>query len=246
MTKILLHYTPNSNTSAQLVNKAHNTFTQHGWDVELVEGRDAEWLKRNDEIKYDFYLPFGRLHDMMITAKPWFETKLAVLTNHIAFWERVVEANETLIYAEHDAVCDHDYFNLPDFNDVLCLHLDHNTYETLKGHLYPPAFPNFDKFKMEKREPGVYDLPDDWIWCYESDNGRNCYWKAKCIPTAQCYALTPAGATKLLRAIEENGIEQGDVNINSYNVNIQYYTPAIVHTNEDPELYTCTKWEDDV
>jgi len=45
------------------------------------------------------------------------------------------------------------------------------------------------------------------------------------------YAITPTGAEKMLRVVEERGLEQSDYIINDMNVKLEYCNPSPVRFN---------------
>ena len=47
-------------------------------------------------------------------------------------------------------------------------------------------------------------------------------------PGTGAYAITPAGAKKMLHSIETHGLDQSDFMINSKNVRMQYVIPSPV------------------
>jgi len=187
MFTVHLHYVKSDSRSVEAAQRASQSFKEYQWTVRLVEG----YTKEDVDPTY-LILPNGRLYHILENDPQFFRTKLAILQNHIRFWEMTAASNEPQIYAEHDAVC---YNYAPDmiFEDILVLHEN----------------------EFDDRAP-TYEYPTK----YEG---------ATLINGATCYALTPKGARKLLAEVEE-GVDQGDMMINSYVVNIQRLNNPVVKT----------------
>lgn len=182
----------NNPSSKASIKQSLASFKEHGWnDVRLVEGYTSK-----DVVPNYCILPNGRLEHILEFDPQFFSTKLAILQNHIRFWELTANSDTPQIYAEHDAICIRDYEPLPEFEDVLALHHD----ET------------------------AYSRPVCTEYTYDTK-----YKGAKLMIGATCYALTPQGARKLL---DEEFVDQGDMMINSYVVNIDTLNPPIVSTIE--------------
>jgi hypothetical protein len=218
--KVKLHYVPNHCESTLLAERAFRSFLDNCWDVQLVEGYTHQNIP---DPHTHWYMIGGRLHELLRSRSPNFSTKLAIVSNHIRFWQSVVESNQTAIYAEHDVVCNQPYFDLPEFEDILLLNLDKTN---MDNHLLEWVYCIPTDFKMKEYSEGVHNLPDDWPWIYNLHD--TIYKNAKLVPGAGCYAITPAGAKKLLNAINVHGLEQGDLNMNSFNVDIKFNIPALV------------------
>jgi len=218
--KVKLHYVKHHKESKVLVEEAFNSFDNNGWDVELIEGYTPE---NTPNITDHWFMIGGRLHELLQQRSPNFSTKMAIVSNHIRFWRSVVESNQTTIYAEHDVICTQPIFDLPQFDDVLLLNLDKSN---MDNHLLEWVYCIPTEFQMKEYSDGVHSLPDDWPWIYNLHD--TIYNGSKLVPGAGCYAITPAGAKKLLSAIEEHGLEQGDLNLNTYNIDIKFNIPSVV------------------
>lgn len=217
---VYLHYVEGNTISEDLATVCYQSFVDCGWSVERVKGYTRFDTNSNDLC----IIPHGRLHTVMdIYDREIFLTKIAILQNHIRFWRKISSGNNIGIYAEHDVVCQEKYNTLPSFKDVLILNLDNLN---LDSHLKYYAMSLLEDYKLPTVSEGVHPLPEDWPWV-------NCeheyiYKGSKMIPTASCYAITPQGASKILEAIDLNGADQGDFNINSYVLDLNYISPPVV------------------
>lgn len=215
MCTVHVHYTPDHLGSVWAGNRSKNSFEKHGWNVKLVEGHTPSTVEFNHML-----LPEGRTQFIINNNPERTLVKLSILSNHLRFWEMVSKGTEPMIYAEHETICVENKFDLPEFEDVLALHIDNknNQYQSMHVNL------NEDYFHYYLKE-GIHDLPPDYPYEYTYPTK---YEGAKIMVGASCYALTPQGATKLLTEVEEHGAEQGDMLINTKAVNIKYKTPALV------------------
>jgi len=222
VTKVHLHYVKGHTISEECADVAYNSFLQHNWPVIKVEGYTP---KNVMDTTAPFIQPLhkGRLYQKYAKEdREGLLVKLAVLANHMRFWQMVSEGDIPQIYAEHDVICVTDYHDLPDFEDVLVLNFDT---ELGVNHLFPQKIDQVDYPLLSDPDTwGAHPLHPNWPWMYSLENR---YKGADLIPSAGCYALTPAGGRKLIDATYE-GAEQGDLTINSFNVDIKVMYPKTV------------------
>lgn len=190
-----------------------------GWDVNKYAGVTPENVKSCDEFNWKI-IENSRLHNFKQENENRFLTKLSCVINHIKFWRRVVDADETMAFLEHDAVCTGDWKN-PDFDEYLILNIHHAFRPPNKLGLKQFAHVKFSK------EKEVQNLPEDYPLKYYRDN----HWKDSFMaPGTGSYAITPKGAKNMLKVAEES-LDQSDFLLNTYNVNIQYLSPSPVKFN---------------
>lgn len=197
------------------------SYRKYDWDVELIEGYTSNTLEQSDIYDY-FIMKGGRMEEFATYAHIPFLTKLSIIANQIRFWKMVIEKDEPIAFIEHDSICTRHYFHVP-FEDILLLNLDKTS---IKQQMR----------KLGREEHFNYELPHfpnpcnnlnniiDWPWTYDYPTE---YLGAKLPPGTSSYVLTPKGAKKLLNAFEKYGIEQGDMTINTFNVDIMYSLPKM-------------------
>lgn len=183
-------------------------------DAELVSGITPASLSDIEERYPIKPVPNSRAYAYETEQQPMYHTKKSCFFNHVLFWERVVAANEPMIFLEHDAVCVREY-DTPEFDEVLVLNLDaafrHNK-NLWKKHAYSYIY----KDEQTTVRPLVSSLK---YW--KENDFKNGY----LIPGTAAYAITPKGASRLLDSMWTNGWDQSDFFINTKNVNIEYADP---------------------
>ena len=196
------------------------SFEKYGWDVSLVEGVTPETL---DDKEWDVpCIKDGRLIGFRDKGERSYLTKKSCLTNHARIWRKVVETNESHAFIEQDAICISRY-DPKYFSDVLILNIDYafkppsvlGSLNSMAGYTPFPAL-------MPKM------LPSDYPLQYYKNNVYKGY---NMMPGTAAYAVTPSGAEKLLKAAEENGIDQSDFFINDHHVQLAYISPCPVKFN---------------
>ena len=122
-----------------------------GWDVNKYAGVTPENVKSCDEFNWKI-IENSRLHNFKQENENRFLTKLSCVINHIKFWRRVVDADETMAFLEHDAVCTGDWKN-PDFDEYLILNIHHAFRPPNKLGLKQFAHVKFSKEKEVQNLP---------------------------------------------------------------------------------------------
>lgn len=183
-------------------------------EAELVGGITPGSLNYIEGLYNIKPLPNSRAYAYETEKQPMYETKKSCFFNHVLFWERVIAANEPMIFLEHDAVCVREY-DYPEFDEVLVLNLDaafkHNK-NLWKNHAYSYIYKN--------EETAVRPLVSSLKYWKE-----NKFKGGYLIPGTAAYAITPKGANRLLESMWINGWDQSDFFINTKNVNIEYVDP---------------------
>lgn len=202
--------------SIQQAEQSLKSFKDNGWDAELIEGITPATLNEDDFPFMD--MTDGRLESFRINEPDKYPIKKSCLFNNLKFCQRVIEANETMVFAEQDAVC----IGSPQpwfFDDFLCLTFDYAFQPPTA--LAKPPFNNWYHMSLT----GVQDFPTNYPLKYYKQTLYKGYTMA---PGTAAYALTPSGAKKLLRAAENHGLDQSDFIINNYNLRMQYVYPSPV------------------
>ena len=205
-------------THAQSVEQAQTalkSFVNHKWDVQLYGGVTPDTLNQ-DDFPYN-NLFNSRFADFYRENKRKYYVKKSCLFNNLKFAERVVEADEPMIFLEHDTLA---IASLPDFD------FDEYCFLSYQYAFQPPgalAKPPYNKYPLTG-STGVNDFPADYPVVYYHNS---IYKGARQTPGTAAYALSPKGAKKLLVAASK-GLEQSDYIINSYNLRLQYLWPSPV------------------
>lgn len=214
--KCNLIYLPDHAGSVEQSSSARESFERNGWTVEMVEGITPKTCPGDHKI-----MPGGRLAGFSAEDNKKFATKRACVSNHVEFWERVVASGETQAFIEHDAIA----LSAPqawEFRDVLILNLEFAfDFGALKG--------KFKNFKLDALLDSVNELPHNYPLTCKVPNSP--YKGSMMIAGTAAYAITPQGATKMLEAVEERGLEQSDYIINDMNVKLEYCNPSPVRFN---------------
>lgn len=157
-------------------------------------------------------LPGARITGMKKESAKLYNTKKACFTNHVRLWNKCIELNEPIAVLEQDVYCVNSWNN-QQFDDILLLNIDsafkQKVFERITNK------PNFTG------QLGIHDYKDTFL-LYTKDN---LFKNSFMIPGTGAYAVTPAGAKKLLLTLEQNGWEQSDYFINTSHVRVQYVIP---------------------
>lgn len=213
--KVQIHYI-DTEASRKQAAVSLNSFKRHGWDAELYEGITPTTLVENDFPYKD--LKDGRLEAIRFNEPQKYLIKKSCLFNNLKFAERVIEAGESMIFAEHDSLC----IAKPEkysFMDYLFLSFEY-AFE-------PPTALSKEPYTSYRTplQHGISDFPPDYPLRYYRDTLYNNHIMS---PGTACYALSPTGAKKILAAAERNGLEQSDFIYNTYNLSMQYLNPSPV------------------
>jgi len=236
--KAQIIYTPSNPDSKRVGKESLESFRAHnGWDVSLVEGvvrSDFDDLVKGARLRNDFDTKFakkGRLWMMHSGNDQVWQTKRACVYNHLYFWKKVIESNETQCFIEHDIICIADAEEY-EFEDYLILNMGdaftNKKYPVQKGiRNYPVSMKEkYNNLLDDKSYPLVYNKPNVW---------ENSYM----VPGTAAYAITPAGAKKMLEAALTIGLDQSDFILNTKNCKVEYINPSPVVFNTQ---YVTTSW----
>jgi GR25 family glycosyltransferase involved in LPS biosynthesis len=236
--KAQIIYTPSNSESAKIGKEALQSFKSFkGWNVTLKEGvvrEDFDDLITGNKLRNDFDVKFaekGRLWMMKNGDDMVWKTKQACVFNHLYFWKKVIEANETMCFIEHDIICVADAEDY-EFEDYLILNMGdaftNKKYPVRTGvRNYPVVMKEkYNNLLDDKSYPLVYNKPNVW---------ENAYM----VPGTAAYAITPAGAKKMLEAALTIGLDQSDFILNTKNCKVEYINPSPVVFNTQ---YVTTSW----
>lgn len=184
------------------------------FDCELFEGVTPETLAKFEK-RFDFprMIP-SRVDDMHKESQRLYTTKKSCFLNHVRLWEKCIEIDEPIAVIEHDSHCIRAWDNVK-FDEVLVLNIN--------SALFKQKIIKEFWSKKNKKKPilhtGLHDYISNLVY------HRNNKWHdASIIPGTAAYAITPKGATKLLKSVQD-GWEQSDHFINTKNVRIEYMMP---------------------
>jgi len=234
-------YTPEIDKSKLLMEESKKSFDMYsGWDITPNKG-----LTKNtwNTTPFDYNLiPNGRLDSMTKSNDGVLKTKLACVYNNVLFWHTVIEHNRSMVFIEHDIICESNYLEY-EFDEYLILNIE----DAVRGN--PKLNKNFifnineDGQQIEKLvdwtkhhnelktlAEGIHNLTD--LKEYPLIYYKNNRWASNMmVPGTACYALSPKGAEKLIHAAKIYGLDQSDFIINSATVNIEYVLPSPVRFN---------------
>lgn len=231
-------YTPSNIGSNKIAKQSLESFQKHsGWEVSLIEGvtvADFNDIVKGGKLRNDFNMKYatnGRMDMMRKGMDPVLQTKVACFYNHLYFWKKVVEANETMCFFEHDVICTADAEEY-DFDEYLILNagdaFTNQKFPVQKGiRNYPlPMREKYNRIDDDENYPLVYDKENQWKG-------------SKMVPGTAAYAITPKGAQKMLDTFNQYGADQSDFIQNTYTVDVQYVNPSPVRFNTH---YVTTSW----
>lgn len=211
--------------SETMASESLESFKKHGWtDIELVEGFTPHNLDETNITEYNL-IPGTRLHHLFVNKSKIFYIKLATISNHIKFWNKVILENEPMAFIEHDAICINKWNDDLKVDEYVLMNHDHESFPFLVEHV--GCIPT--DYVLPKKDSGIYSLPNDWGWVYREGP----FFNSKMGIGTASYIITPKGAKKMLDVFENKGIDQIDMILNSNHINIEYITPRLVDMNKN-------------
>lgn len=197
---------------------ALESLLRNGWDAYMEPGVTPETLHLHDRGFSDTIN--GRLIDFFNENKQVYYRKKSCVYNTINFAYQVREAGYPMASVEHDVIAVGSWYNYP--VDEFCV----LTYQFLKQPPSPLSQPRYRNFKLNGTTLGLNDFPSDWPIV----NNRNNIWKGGLMLAGMMgYVLTPKGADKIIKAVEENGIDQCEFMVTSKIVRLQYVWPSPIN-----------------
>lgn len=220
--KCKLIYISGHSGSLDQRDQALESFAKYsGWDVKKKHGVTPQTVKNREEFQWPIK-DDSRLLNFKQENYNRYLTKLSCVMNHVRFWRQVVKEDQPMAFLEHDAICIGDWGGF-EFDEYLILNAEYVFRKPNKLGL--KQFIDYT-FPGDK---GVYSLPKNYKLKYHRENN----WKgSKMVPGTGAYAITPKGAAKMLD-IAEQGLDQSDFILNSYNINIEYLLPSPVKFNTE-------------
>ena len=217
--KVQITYVDGHIGSETQASQSLDSFNKHNWSATLNQGITPETINENDFTSK--IISNSRLVGWEKEKSRKFLVKKSCLFNNLKFCERVIEGNEPMVFAEHDAVCIKDYEPF-DFDEFCFLSLE---------YAFQPPTALATRALRNWKPPsvnGVHDFPNNYPLLYYKKN----IWKDSFMtPGTAAYALSPKGAQKILVAVQTHGLDQSDFIINSYNIRLQYLYPSPVRYN---------------
>lgn len=195
-----------------------------GWDPELFEGLTPEILPNFEKEHPIKTKEKSRAMDYLKGDPLRYVVKKCCSMNHYRLFKKCIELDESIAVVEHDSHCIGNWDNLL-FDDILVM----NTESAIKQ---PVLAPIWGKNKKPV-ESGIRDI------CFNGLNYRHdpVINGAHVMPGTAAYAVTPAGAKKMIDVYENIGWEQSDFIINTAYVRIQTIMPELF-TFKLPNLST--------
>jgi hypothetical protein len=208
--KTYIIYVQGHDKSERYAEEALSSCEGKNFSAELFVGATKDTVKKWTT-KYPYLLvdkPRSRIERFRAESSDVYWTKKACLTNQVRLWNKCLELNEPIVCLEHDARCVREW-DSPEFDEFLILN-------PVSGFNQPC----FDHVKKYDFKEGVHSYRSNLTYYFDND------WIGAYIPPGLgSYAITPAGARKLIDAVKQSGCEQGDMTTNSYNVRLQYAAP---------------------
>lgn len=204
--------------SEEQAKKAKRTLEDFGWDIEIENGITPDTL-------FEVYplMKNGRLTSFKQENPKRYQTKVSCVMNQINFWKDVYESGEVMGFFEHDAIC----YRRIDF-DAIRKEIKDYIFLAMENAFDPPAVLAGKAKFLPPNKKGVRDFDSHYNLRYK----RNAQYKGAMItPGAVGYILSPTGAEKLLKALNDYGLEQGDMMLNSQTLDMQYLMPSCIKYN---------------
>lgn len=202
--------------------QALSSFAKYsGWEVSKKHGITPRTIEKREEYQWPIK-ENSRLLNFKEENFNRYLTKLSCVINHVQFWRKVVKEDQPMAFLEHDAICIDNWSDV-DFDEYLILNAEYVFRKPNKLGLQ-----QFLDYEFPGGA-GVHALPKNYRLKYHRKNNWHNSYMA---PGTGAYAITPKGAKKML-AVAENGLDQSDFLLNSFNINIQYLLPSPVKFNTE-------------
>lgn len=214
--KVCITYVDGHEPSENQASLSLESFLDSGWNAELNKGITPATLNKSDFPFKD--MAGGRLQSFIFNEPRKYPIKVSCLYNNLHFAKRVLDANESMVFAEHDVICNTEYKPFQ-FEDFCFLAMDHA--------FKPPTC--LAKYNWTPPSgSGVREFPSNYPLQYYRETTYKGY---NMTPGTAAYALSPSGARKVLDAAEKYGLEQSDFIYNSHNLKLEYISPSPVKYN---------------
>lgn len=225
-------YVEGHEVSVRCKNELVKSLEIYDWDYEVVSGVTPSTLVE-EEFPYQD-LEGGRLESFRLNSDPVeqkkYYNKKSCLFNHLRFAQDVIDADEPMIFLEHDVKVTAKTPSATDVSDFCFLNID--------SAFKPPATLNIpwlnQWYDEHPHQLGLQPFPSDFPLTYYKNSK---YFGRNMVPGTSAYILTPQGAERLFFAVKEFGLEQSDFIYNSGVVYMQYMYPSPVRfQNINPNL----------
>ena len=205
--KAFIVYVNGHKESEKQAEAARASCYQSGFDAELFPGTTPESLS-------DFPdwpdAKNSRVSNFKRESKTVYQHKKSCFANHYRIWNKCLELNEPVAFLEHDVGNVRKWMNTF-FDELLILNAESAFKQPVFDHVRNKPWLNFGTNEYVST-PLNYRFQNQW-----EGSGM--------MPGTGAYAIKPAGAIKLLAALDEFGWEQSDFFINTTTINIEYIVP---------------------
>ncbi len=185
-----------------------------GWKPELFLGITKETLP-DFEKQYPLNIKEkSRAMDFYNTDRNLYSIKKCCSMNHYRLFLKCVELDEPITIIEHDSHCIGDWKNII-FDDICVL----NSESAIQQEVLQPI----QHINQQPVKQGIADINYSGLH-YRHDPKIN---GSHIMPGTAAYAVTPAGADKMIKVYENIGWEQSDFIINTAYVRIQTIVPEL-------------------
>lgn len=235
--KAQLNYVKGHPTSEKCLKVLIESLEKHGWEYEAVPGITPDTVGEYDNYKN---LPVGRLESFYLEKSAQeskkYPIKRSCALNHVRFAKSIVEQNKPMIFLEHDVVAIAPPPSDEGVADYLFLNMQH-AFDPPSELANCVAGRNCGRWMKRTKHKPINSLRLPGSEYYLQYYKKSVYFGALMSPGTSAYLMTVAGAKKLIKAVEVNGLEQSDFMLNSKVVHMQYNYPSPVKfQKENPNL----------
>lgn len=201
--------------SVKYANASLKSFENYsGWEPILFEGVTPETLPLWEE-KYPLNVKSkSRVANFEKKDYPKFLAKKSCSYNHYRLFKKCIEMDEPIAIIEHDSDCKNDWKEYK-FNDILMMNA--------KSAINLKKFKRIQQRNRHTLKKGIHDIGFIGLTYKHQTNIKFAYM----MPGTAAYAVTPVGASKMLKVYETIGWEQSDFIINTAYVQIQTIIPEL-------------------
>jgi GR25 family glycosyltransferase involved in LPS biosynthesis len=204
-------YVENHKRSIAQARRCIESCKKFGYDITTLKGSTPQNMK----IPFEYpEIKDGRVRIFKRENPKKYLAKKACFSNHIRIWKKVIEVGEPILVLEHDAIAIKEW-DEPEYKEILTLNMQSAMSRSIAHAVKPPV--------AAYSKEGIQDIKTSGSKLIY--NRQNHYKGSFMMPGTAAYVINPAGAIKLLKALVEDGWEQSDYFMNTYNVDIKYSVP---------------------